>query len=53
MTQVVIFHIDLTLTVAMVTENGRKNRLNIENVILRQNWQFLQTLFLKIIYQHS
>ena len=27
MTQVLIFHIDLTLTVAMVTENGRENRL--------------------------
>ena len=23
----VLFHIDLTLTVAMVTENGRQNRL--------------------------
>ena len=27
MTQVFIFHIDLTLTVAMVTENGLENRL--------------------------
>ena len=27
MTKVFIFHIDLTLTVAMVTENGRQNRL--------------------------
>ena len=27
MTQVFIFHIDLNLTVAMVTENGRENRL--------------------------
>ena len=38
MIQVVLFHIDLTLTVAMVTENGRHQRLKIEkNVTLDQN----------------
>ena len=39
MTQVFLFHIDLTLTVAMVTENGRKYRLNRENVILDHNFE--------------
>ena len=39
MIQVFLFHIDLTLAVAMVTENGRQNRqAKIEkNVILSQN----------------
>ena len=33
-----IFHIDLTLTVAMVAENGHENSQNGENVILDQSW---------------
>ena len=53
MTQVFISHIDLTLPVAMVTENGRQNRLNRENAILDHNSEVLQTVFLKIRYQHS
>ena len=36
MTQVFVFNIDLALTVAMVTENGRQYRLG-ENVILDHN----------------
>ena len=41
MTQVYLFHIDLTLTVAMVTENGRQYRLKIEKVsVLTKNWRF-------------
>ena len=50
MIQMFILYIDLTITVAMVTENGRQNRLNRENVILDHN---LQTAFIKIRYQHS
>ena len=53
MIQVFLFHIDLTLTVPMVTENGRQYRLNLENVILDHNLEVLQTVFLKIRYQHS
>ena len=50
-----ISHIDLTLPVAMVTENGHQNRLNGENAILDHNLEGLQTVlvFLKIRYQHS
>ena len=48
MTQVFISHIDLTLPVAMVTENGRQNRLNRENAILDHNLEVLQTVFLKL-----
>ena len=45
MTQVFIFHIDLTSTVAMVTENGRQCRLNRENIILDYNLEVLLTVF--------
>ena len=38
-----ISHIDLTLLVAMVTDNGLKCRLNRENAILDHNSQVLQT----------
>ena len=48
-----LFHINLTLTVAIVTENGRQIGLNRENVILENNLEVLQTVFLKIRYQHS
>ena len=52
MTQVFIFHIDLTSTVAMVTENGRQCRLNRENIILDYNLEVLLTVFFfKIRYQ--
>ena len=50
MTQVFISHIDLTLPVAIITENGRQNR---ENAILDHNLEVLQTVFLKLRYQHS
>ena len=50
MTQVFIFHIDLTLMVAMVPENIGLNR---EIVIMDHNLDVLQTMFLKIRYQHS
>ena len=53
MTQVFISHIDLTLPVAIIKENGRQNRLNRENAILDHNLEVLQTVFLKIRYQHS
>ena len=45
MTQVFTFHIDLTSTVAMVTENGRQYRLNRENIILDYNLEVLLTVF--------
>ena len=53
MTQVFTSQIDLTLPVAMVTENGHQIRLNRENAILDHNLEVLQTVFLKIRYQHS
>ena len=33
-----IFHIDLTLTVAMVTENGRQYRLKYRKCLLRPHF---------------
>ena len=46
MTQMFIFHIDLTITAAMVTENDHQNRLkNRENVIFDRNLEVLQTMF--------
>ena len=48
-----IFHIDLTLKVAMVTENGRQYRLKLRKCHLDPNLEVLQTVFLKIRYQHS
>ena len=53
MAQVFLSHIDLTLPVAMVIENGRQNRLTLRNAILDHNLDVLQTVFLKIRYQHS
>ena len=53
MPQVFIFHIDLSLSVAMVTENGRQYRLKVENVILDHVLEVLQTVFSNIRYQHS
>ena len=54
MTQVFTFHIDLTSTVAMVTENGRQYRLNRENIILDYNLEVLLTVFFfKIRYQND
>ena len=53
MPQVFIFHIDLTLSVAMVTENGRQYRLKCRNVILVHILELLQTVLSKIRYQHS
>ena len=52
MTQVFIFHIDLTSTVAMVTENGRQCRLNRENYHFGlQFGGFTDSVFFKIRYQ--
>ena len=53
MPQMFIFHIDLILLVAIVTENDRQYSLNRENDILDQNLEVLQTVFLKNRYQHS
>ena len=39
MTRVILFNIDLTLTVAMVTENGNNIGLNRENAILDHNME--------------
>ena len=38
MTKVFIFHIDLTLTVAMVTENGRQYRLKYRKCLFRPHF---------------
>ena len=38
MTKVFIFHIDLTLTVAMVTENGRQYRLKYRKCLYRPHF---------------
>ena len=38
MTKVCIFHIDLTLTVAMVTENGRQYRLKYRKCLFRPHF---------------
>ena len=44
-----IFHIDLTLNVAMITENGSQYSLKErENVILDHNSEILETVFLNI-----
>ena len=48
MTKVFIFHIDLTLTVAMVTENGRQYRLKYRKYHFGLNFDVLQAVFLKI-----
>ena len=48
-----IFHIDLTLKVAMVTKMATNIGLNRENVIFDHNLEVLLTMFLKIRYQHS
>ena len=49
-----VLHIDLTLTVAMVIQKMAADiGLNRENVILHHNLEVLQTMFLKIRYQHS
>ena len=56
MTKVFIFHIDLTLTVAMVTENGRQYRLKYrlyKYVFLDHILEVLRTVISKIRYQHS
>ena len=53
MTKVFIFHIDLTLTLAMVTENGRQYRLKYRKCHFGLNFDVLQAVFLKIRYQHS
>ena len=53
MAKVFIFHIDLTLTVAMVTENGRQYRLKSRKCHFGLNFDVLQAVFLKIRYQHS
>ena len=53
MSQVFIFHIDLTLMVAMVTENGCQYRLKQRKCQFGHNLEVLQTVFLKIRYQHS
>ena len=53
MIKVFIFHTDLTLTVVMVTENGRQYRLNRENVFLDHILDVLRTMFSKIRYQQS
>ena len=42
-----LFHIDLTLTVDTVTENGRKYSLNREHVILDNNLE-VSLLFFKL-----
>ena len=52
-THVCIFHIELTLKVAMVTENDRQYRQNRENVILDHNLEVLQAVFIEIRCQHS
>ena len=51
--QVFLFHIDLTLTVAMVTENGCQYRLKYRKCHFGLNFDVLQAVFLKIRYQHS
>ena len=40
MIQVFLFHIDWTIMVAMVTENGHQNELKQKKVILDQNVEF-------------
>ena len=45
-----IFHIDLTLLVAMVTEIAASIGYNVENVILEHNLEVLQTVLSKIRY---
>ena len=42
-----LFRIDLTLTVNIVTENGRHIGLDRENVILDHSFESQQTYFLK------
>ena len=53
MTHVFIFNIDLTLTVAMVTENGHQYRLKLIKCHFGPFLEVLQTVFLKIRYKHS
>ena len=53
MTQVFIFHIGLSLTVAMVAENGRENRPKWRKCHFGPKLVVLQTVFSKIRYQHS
>ena len=43
-----IFHIDLSLTVAMVTENGRQYRLKYRNIFLDHILEVLRTVFSKL-----
>ena len=46
MTKVFIFHTDLTLTVAMVTENGRQYRLKYRKCLFRQHFgDFTDSVF--------
>ena len=49
----VLFHIDLTLTVAMVTENGRQKRLKQTKCHFGPDIGGLLTNFLNFRYQHS
>ena len=53
MNEVFILHIDLTLTVAMFTENGHENRLKKRKCHFGLKLAVLETVFLKIRYQHS
>ena len=48
-----IFHIDLTLLVAMVTQMVASIGYNVENVILEHILEVLKTVFSKMRYQHS
>ena len=53
MTKVFIFHFDLTLPVAMVKENNRTYRLKYRKCYFGLNFEVLQTVVLKVRYQHS
>ena len=53
MTQVFLNYIDLTLTVAMVTENGRQYRLNRTKCHFGPKFGDFQSVLLRIRYQHN